>query len=247
MYFTSTTASPPSPSLVCAETDLAPSSVPIEEGGGRPVRRFSFEHMARLCHLGERVDLAPGRTVLRQGDAPSSFYLLLSGQVELRRSLTKGRELSLGRIPAGGHFGEASLIDGGPQMATVRSLESCQLLEFKSTRFFGLLVDDKVFSMAIIAGLVERVRTTRAKAANLALLEVPERTLACLVELAQRDRTGGRTVSPMPSHGEIAAQIGSTRSSVTRALGKLERAGRIVITGDSAILLDEVQAPSQPS
>lgn len=208
------------------------------DGDNGLLRLLGYEHVARLCRWGQRVDHARGRVVLRQGEAPASFFLVLSGQVEHRRRLKKGRELILGRTPAGGHFGEASLIDGGPQLASVRCAEPCQLVEFTAERFSRLLADDSRFAMAVAAGLVERVRLVRSKVVALALQEVPERIVACLSEFVRTDSTGRRWVAPMPSHGEIAAHIGSARPSVTRALQQLERAGRIAIKDGAALLLD---------
>ena len=226
-------------SVVSPAFPSTPSSPPVvrPDPQGPLGQRLSVEHLGRLAPFGRRLDLPKGRVVLRQGNAPSEFYILLSGEVEHRRRLKDRRELILGRSVAGEHFGEISLIDGDRQMVSVHCVSPCRLLAFSGDKFSLLVASDPVFAMAVIGGLVERARLVRRRQADLALKDVPERVLTCLGELAEIADDGCRRVSPAPSHAQIAKLIGSARASVTRTLGRLQQAGRIQIEPQAIVLV----------
>ncbi|MEZ5420418.1 MAG: cyclic nucleotide-binding domain-containing protein [Vicinamibacterales bacterium] len=60
----------------------------------------------------------PGEVVLRQGDPSDAFYVIASGEVEVRRRGPGGDEL-VARLVPGDHFGETGLLHQAPRNATV--------------------------------------------------------------------------------------------------------------------------------
>jgi CRP-like cAMP-binding protein len=87
------------------------------------------------------------------------------------------------------------------------------------------------------------VRTSNERYARAIALDVPARVAAWLLDRAVR--SGLNTASTMPvtiplgrSQGELAAEIGATRSTLNRALKELERGRLIEIEGDVITLLD---------
>ena len=91
----------------------------------------SLEAIATLA----KTITVPAETVLlREGEPPESFYVIVSGTVRIER---------LGRfvrsILDGGFIGEVAMIEGSARTATAICATPCELLEFGSFEFGRLL------------------------------------------------------------------------------------------------------------
>lgn len=95
-----------------------------------------------LAHAAERVRVPAATTVLREGDPSDSFYVIVSGEVEVTQN---GRVL---RTEApGDFFGEIGLLRHVPRTATVKSTEDCEFL-----------VVDRADFLAAVSHEVESIR-----------------------------------------------------------------------------------------
>jgi CRP-like cAMP-binding protein len=78
-----------------------------------------------------RVVAVPGDTVLLREDEPAeSFYVIVSGTVQVER---RGRFVR--SMVDGGFLGEVALIEGSERTATATCTTPCELLEFGSFEF----------------------------------------------------------------------------------------------------------------
>jgi CRP/FNR family transcriptional regulator, cyclic AMP receptor protein len=99
---------------VTPPAEIGPDAI-SELLGQTPI--FSELSDRNLKSLGKEVKvryLDPGETVVKRGEAGLGFYLILAGEVEVR----KGNR-SLARLGAGQFFGEMSLFDSQPRSADV--------------------------------------------------------------------------------------------------------------------------------
>jgi CRP-like cAMP-binding protein len=76
------------------------------------------EKLAGLAERMERRELAPGETVLRQGEPADRFYVLLTGMLTVRQ---EGRG-ERGVLRPGDYFGEVALVMDVPRTASVSAL-----------------------------------------------------------------------------------------------------------------------------
>ena len=67
-----------------------------------------------------RISLAAGEVLFREGDPPTSGFLLESGEIEVALGLD-GRRVVLSRLRAGDLLGEMGVFDGAPRSATARA------------------------------------------------------------------------------------------------------------------------------
>lgn len=72
---------------------------------------------------------AAGEAVVRQGASGDSMFVVLAGRVRVLLE-PSGQEVAV--IPAGGFFGEMSMLTGDPRTATVRALEEARLLKIEA-------------------------------------------------------------------------------------------------------------------
>jgi CRP-like cAMP-binding protein len=64
----------------------------------------------------------PDDIIIREGDKGYSFYIVESGLVEVYKMGPEGYPVVIGRIGAGGIFGEMAIIDNSERMASVRAV-----------------------------------------------------------------------------------------------------------------------------
>lgn len=81
-----------------------------------------FQFLAKA----ERVSYTPGATIFSEGDkAGQSLYIIVKGQVEVRKKLAHGGDEVVDMLDVGQCFGEMALIDNQPRSATVVARTDC--------------------------------------------------------------------------------------------------------------------------
>lgn len=98
---------------------LPPDLVNLSLGSSQGVTREHFE---------------PGQDVFREGDLGDRLYIILSGEVEIRRRGAEG-ESTLARLGPGQCFGEMALVNMTRRNATVRCVSSLDLLSLPKKEF----------------------------------------------------------------------------------------------------------------
>ncbi|MGQ0547788.1 MAG: cyclic nucleotide-binding domain-containing protein, partial [Betaproteobacteria bacterium] len=113
-----------------------------------------------LRALGERAQLRsfpPGAAVIREGDAPDSFYVVVSGSVKVFTQDADGKELVLDTKGAGQYFGEM-MLDDNPRSASVATLEPSQLAVISRADFKAFLLKHPEVSLQVIRNLIRLAR-----------------------------------------------------------------------------------------
>jgi potassium-dependent mechanosensitive channel len=111
-----------------------------------------------LIEQGYRKRFAAGQTVFKENDPGESFYIILSGQVEI---FSEKKGASIGILKAGEFFGEISLLTGMPRPSTIRTLEEVSLFVVDRNALQKLLKDHKGLAEQIAQRLVERQQILR--------------------------------------------------------------------------------------
>ena len=91
----------------------------LERLGETALTADDLQRLAEGLHV--RL-FAPGETILRQGDAGESFFVIHRGHVSVHVG-TDGAQQEVARLGAGQFFGEMSLMTGDRRSATVRARE----------------------------------------------------------------------------------------------------------------------------
>ncbi len=109
--------------------------------------------MARLAEATGELAFPAGEFIVRQGQIGNGLYIIVSGSARVIRGSAE-----IARLGEGEFFGELSVIDQRPRMASVEAAEDCRLLAVASWDLLRLLEHDPALSLNLIRGLVARLR-----------------------------------------------------------------------------------------
>ncbi|MEZ5660351.1 MAG: cyclic nucleotide-binding domain-containing protein [Burkholderiaceae bacterium] len=185
-----------------------------------------------------RRNYPKGRTIVAEGEPSTSLYILLSGRAKVQRSDSEGKEVILAMLYSGEFFGEMSLIDDSPRSASVITVESCDFMAINKDGFKSMLAQNSEMAMAVMRGLVKRLREADKKIETLALLDVYGRVARVLLDFSEL-HNGERIIRSKLPRQEIAKMIGASREMVSRVMKGLEVDGYIVPMPEGKLVLRE--------
>lgn len=87
----------------------------------------------------QRVTVAPGEVIVKQGDPGDFFYVIHSGKCIVTREQPGQKSVRLAELAAGACFGEEALIASDRRNATVTALTRCELMRLSQADFKSLL------------------------------------------------------------------------------------------------------------
>jgi len=176
------------------------------------------------------------------GDPTDSLYIVLSGRLKVMMSDSEGKEVILAILGPGEFFGEMGLIDDEPRSATVISIEPCELLSIAKRDFKKYMAENFDMTMAVMRGLVKRLREADRKIGSLALLDVYGRVARLLLDMAE-NVDGEKVVTKRLPKQDIAKMIGASREMVSRVMKDLQTGGYIEMRGSTIVLRDTIMLP----
>jgi EAL domain-containing protein (putative c-di-GMP-specific phosphodiesterase class I) len=104
-----------------------------------------------------RLLLRRDEVLFREGDAPTSAYLIESGEVEITTQRGQ-RFVKLAHLGAGDLVGEMAVIDESPRTATARAVSDCTLLAIDKTQIAERLQQTDPIIRALLEGQLKRYR-----------------------------------------------------------------------------------------
>ena len=203
---------------------------------------FPEEQLRMLSMVVTRKSAPRSTTIMAGGDPTDSLYIVLSGRLKVMMSDAEGKEVILSILGPGEFFGEMGLIDDEPRSATVVTIEPCELLSIAKRDFKKSLAENPDMSMAVMRGLVRRLREADRKIGSLALLDVYGRVARLLLDMAE-NVDGEKVVTKRLPKQDIAKMIGASREMVSRVMKDLQTGGYIEMRGSTIVLRDTIMLP----
>jgi len=226
------------------ETIVATATV-VSTAALRAVPLFSSigdEQLRLLVPVFSRRSAARGSMIMAAGDPTDSLYIVLSGRLKVMMSDADGKEVILNILGPGEFFGEMGLIDDAPRSASVVAIEPCELLSISKRDFKRCLADNFEMTMALMRGLVRRLRDADRKIGSLALLDVYGRVARLLLDMSETVN-GQKMVTRRLPKQDIAKMIGASREMVSRVMKDLQLGGYIEMRGSNILLRDTIATP----
>jgi CRP-like cAMP-binding protein len=104
------------------------------------LRDLTSDEMAAVEKTGVPHSYAKGEAIILEGDEGSSFFLILSGRVEVRKSLGADKYKKLVELGPLDIFGEVCFLGVTRRSASVLAKESTQVMEFSRSKLEALIV-----------------------------------------------------------------------------------------------------------
>lgn len=197
---------------------------------------------AELQRLAERLVVCVFKrdsAVVQIDDPGDSMFFIESGRAKVVLSGSGDREVILATLGPGDFFGEMSLLDGRARSATVIAIEEARLQKLPREALIDLIRNQPEIALGLLAEMSSRLRRADAAIADLALVDVSGRVARFLLEHAELD--GKTTPDGIVLRGpltqqHIASTIGTSRETVSRALGELKRRGLVTTRGRTIVV-----------
>jgi CRP-like cAMP-binding protein len=122
------------------------AQVPLFAGLGKGELQF----LASRC---DEVDLPAGRTLITEGQPTDSFFIVVSGQVNVTR---RGKPMA--RLGPGEFFGEIGMLDQGPATATVVTDGPVAAMVLSHAQFRDAIKGNEKLALQVIAAMAQRLR-----------------------------------------------------------------------------------------
>ena len=182
--------------------------------------------------------------VFRPGDPAGTLYYVISGSVSIIAEEDDDRELVLGYFGPGEFVGEMGLfIESDRREVILRTRTQCELAEIGYERvhqlFTGPLAGDAAKLLYAIGGqLSRRLLDTSRKASRLAFLDVSDRIVRTLHDLAHEPEAMSHPQGTQlrVSRQELARLVGCSREMAGRVLKKLQADGALHARGKTVVL-----------
>jgi len=112
----------------------------------------SKQELQRIASIADELDLPAGKVLIREGERGREFFVIVSGEVEVRR---KGRKVKT--LGAGSFVGEIALLSKIPRVATVTALTPVDVLVITDRAFLDLCEKSPSLAVKVARTLAERV------------------------------------------------------------------------------------------
>ncbi len=194
-------------------------------------------HLRELSGIAMVVSYKRRALIFSAGDPGSGFYLVMEGRVKVYMISSDGKEQILHILGPGEPFGEAPVFAGRSFPAHAVALDDCRLVFLPREAFVELVTANPSLALNLLAVLSQRLRQFAKMVDSLSLKEVPGRLAAHLLHLSARQ--GDKDVVELDlSKTQLASLLGTIPETLSRILGKLQRAGYIRIAGAKVTIVD---------
>ncbi|MEK6238886.1 MAG: Crp/Fnr family transcriptional regulator [Planctomycetales bacterium] len=154
-----------------------------------------------------------------------SVFLLTSGRVKISNITQDGKQAILAFIDPGELFGELAVFDSSEREDYAETMEKSTVVMIPAEEVRLLMEQHAHLSMGVTKLIGLRRRRIERRLKHLLFRSNRERLIHLLLDLAEQygyHTEQGVQLSIKLSHQDLASVIGSTRESVTVALGELQ-------------------------
>lgn len=178
--------------------------------------------------------------IIAHGDTGCDVFFLLEGRARVTLFSEDGREIAYRDIEPGEIFGELAGIDGKARSASVVALGSSRAARLPAPAFRDVVERQSGFAWMLLEHLSAQLRRMTDRVYEYSTLVVRERLILELLRRAEEagPADGEVSISPAPTHFELAATISTHREAVSREMSALAKRGLVEKSGSKLVLHD---------
>ena len=199
---------------------------------------------AALMRLGRERSYARGDTLMHEHDDAGGVLMIVKGRVVASTLGAEGREVILGVAGPGDLVGELGALRGNPRAATLTAAEAVRAIAVPASDFRRFLAGAPAATVVLLDRVIELLQDADAQRRELVSFDVATRVARRLLELQERfgTRSAEDRTELALTQDELAAWVGASRESVSKALAVLRTLGcvethrrRVTITDADAL------------
>ena len=203
---------------------------------------LSDEEMEDLAKRAPDTFLEQADILYSPGDGTERLFILKKGKVQLYEVGDDGDEITLSVVEEGSVFGEMALIGQSLRGLYVRAISPSTVVSLRRADVEHLIMKKPEVGLRLVQGLVERLRDSERRYADMVGKDVPGRLATQILRLIDSEGVVSSESYRIPTHythEQLASMIGCKRVAVTRAFRKLEEAGAVELR-DRRILVKDL-------
>ncbi len=205
-------------------------------------KNLELEDIQALVSAAERRFYEERQVIFHQGDRADRMFLIKAGRVKLTKVQEDGHEITLDLRKPGDFLGEQMLSEETDYPVSAVCMERTLICGFSRNRFEALVRERPNVGLQVIQNLSTRIRLLTDRAESFSFSNLEERLYRILVTVAKdhgkRTAKGYAIHFPL-THEDLSFLVGAHRVSITRAMGKLRKSGRISIEGRTLLVCAE--------
>ena len=190
----------------------------------------------RIAAGADKLRLARGATLFRQGESPSGFYVVVVGEIRLIAHGARGSRLT-GIVEAGRSFGEPVMFLEKPYLVDAVAHTDAVVIHVPKENVFEEIERNPRFARRVIAGLATRIETLVRELDAQARGGARERLIDFLLR-GRKEAEGEVTVALPATKAAIASQLGLTPVHLSRVLHDLEARGLLRVDRRRIVIPD---------
>ncbi len=180
----------------------------------------SIKKLAEICVPRE---IGKKETLFHEGQSGHAMFLLVSGDIQLYKSSSEGKEIVVKSVKPGEVFGEVILFEQNEYPVSARALVSSTVLLLPKQQMLCLLTEEG-FRNDFIRMLMRKQRYLTERILYLTAYELEERFFRYLADQYGKKYEYFLNLSKR----DMASNIGTIPETFSRLLARLEREGKIV-------------------
>lgn len=202
--------------------------------------RLEDADRAALAGRWSEAGFGAGTLIIAHGDNGRDVFFLLEGRARVTLYSEEGREIAYRDLLSGDVFGELACIDGQGRSASVIALADTRVARLPPSVFRDLVQDHPKLAWSLLEHLSALLRRMTDRVYEFSTLVVRERLILELIRRAEESGPvdGRASISPAPTHFELAARISTHREAVSREMSALAKRGFVAKRGNRLVIDD---------
>ena len=193
--------------------------------------------------IGQLRTYEEGETLYYQGDAFDTLTYILSGNAKLVCFTKNGDAFWLGHVQAGQFLGDAAFFSESAQVYEVTAASQMRVVTISQSQLQSALARHPELYVEIAKGLAQKFQSMAVQFTEAQALSVRGRICAELARLAVPKGVDPTeyVIRPVPMFTKLAAQLGTTRETISRTVSSLQQEG-ILHRAPGAIIIVQMNA-----
>ncbi|GJM43138.1 MAG: cAMP-binding protein [Ardenticatenaceae bacterium] len=180
--------------------------------------------------------LAPNELIFLEGEPSAGLWIVENGRVKAYKLSSDGQEYILRFFGPGDTFNDLAALDNAPNATNTMAVTEVSAWVIPTAVLSHALQADHDLALAVLQGMVRRVRHLVGQVEGLALRPVVARLARFLLEQVE-DPT---LAHPAVTRALIANHLATTPETISRSLRVLEKAGAIRFDRHRIIIVQPV-------